>query len=114
MIDAGTFCYRVMPFDLKNTEDTYQRMVTDVFKGLIGSNMEAYMDNILVKNLSFEQYLRDLEEVFEVFKRYQIKLNLAKGIIGMKARKFLGFMVSKNGIKPNPAEAKGINEHKPT
>lgn len=69
MIDEGTFYYRIMPFNLKNTEATYQRMVTKVFRVLIRRNMQAYMDDILVKIFSFKQYLRDLEEVFTVLEK---------------------------------------------
>lgn len=61
VINNGTFYYRVMLFGLKNAIAMYQMMVTKVFKGLIGRNMEAYIDNMLVKNLSFEQHLKDLK-----------------------------------------------------
>lgn len=48
------FCYKVMPFGLKNADAIYQRMVTKVFRGLIGRNIEVYVDGILVKNISFK------------------------------------------------------------
>lgn len=43
------FYYKIMPFGLKNTGATYQRIVTKVFKGLIGKYMKVYMDHMLVK-----------------------------------------------------------------
>lgn len=54
VIDEGTLCYKVILFGLKNVDRTYQRMMTKVFKKLIRRNMEVYMDDILVKSLSFE------------------------------------------------------------
>lgn len=48
--DQGTFCYRVMPFGLKNARATYQRMVNNVFRNQIGRNLEVYVDDMLVKS----------------------------------------------------------------
>ena len=46
--DQGTYCYRVMPFSLKNAGETYQRLVNHMFKELIGRSMEVYVDDLLV------------------------------------------------------------------
>lgn len=54
VIDVGIFCYKIMPFDLKNVKPTYQKIVTKVFKGLISRNMEDYIDDMLVKSLLSE------------------------------------------------------------
>lgn len=106
--DVGTFYYRIIPFSLKNVEAKYQRMVTKIFKGLIGRNMEAYIDDILIKSLSFDKHIRDLEEVFEALRRNKMKLNLPKYEFGIKAGKFLRFTVSKNGIKLNLKKLKAL------
>ena len=45
----GTYCYKVMPFGLKNAGATFQRCVTKVFKPWIGRNMKVYMDDMIVK-----------------------------------------------------------------
>ena len=46
----GLFCYNVMPFELKNDGATYQRLVTKMFKPLLGKTMEVYIDDMLVKS----------------------------------------------------------------
>lgn len=79
-----------------------------VFKGLIKMNMEAYIDDILVKSNSFEQHLTNLVEVFRVFEVHRMKFNPIKCVFSMKAGKFLGFIVSKNCIKPNSKKLKAI------
>lgn len=58
VIYVGTFCYKVIPFNLENASATYHRMVTKVFKGLIRRNMEVHLDDMLVKSLSFKQNLK--------------------------------------------------------
>ena len=46
----GLFCYNVMPFGLKNTGATYQRLVTKMFKLLLGKTTEVYIDDMLIKS----------------------------------------------------------------
>ena len=45
----GTYCYRVMPFRLKNAGATCQRLVNKMFQKKIGASMEVYIDDMLVK-----------------------------------------------------------------
>jgi hypothetical protein len=58
----GTFCYEVMAFGLKNTGAIYQCIMNKYLKD-IGKNKEAYINDMLVKNMTFEQHLHDLQEV---------------------------------------------------
>ncbi|GAA0172198.1 hypothetical protein LIER_41299 [Lithospermum erythrorhizon] len=48
--EYGLYCWKVMPFGLKNAGATYQRMVNRVFKEQIERNMEIYIDDMLVKS----------------------------------------------------------------
>ena len=50
----GLYCYRVMPFGLKNAGATYQRLVNQMFYRQIGRNMGVYVDGILVKSKKVE------------------------------------------------------------
>ena len=60
IIDRETYCYKVMPFKLKNVRATYQRMVNKIFSNQIGQNMEAYVDYMMVKNTSMADHVNDL------------------------------------------------------
>ena len=59
-----TYYYQMMPFGLKNTGATYQRMVNKVFKDLLGEVMKAYVDNMIVKSKQDESHTKQLEKVF--------------------------------------------------
>ena len=56
----GLFYYEVMPFGLKNTGATYQRLVNHMFRPQIGRNVEVYVDDMLVKSLGEGKHLDDL------------------------------------------------------
>ena len=47
---TGNYYYRVMPFGLKNVWSTYQRIETRMFESQIGRNVEAYIDDMMVKS----------------------------------------------------------------
>ena len=46
----GLFCYRVIPFVLKNAGATYQRLMNRMFAPQIGRNVQVYVDDMLVKS----------------------------------------------------------------
>ena len=68
----GLFCYKVMPFGLKNAGATYQRLVNHMFRPQIGRNVEVYVDDMLVKSLDKGKYLDDLQETFDTLRRYNM------------------------------------------
>ena len=89
----GLFCYKVMPFGLKNVGATYQRLINKMFTHQIGRNVQVYVDDMLVKNLREDDHLDDLRETFNTLRSYNMKLNPNKCTFGVTVGKFLGFMV---------------------
>ena len=73
--DKGTYCYKVMPFGLKNTGATYQRLMYKIFEKQIGCNMEVYVDDILTKSVRADDHVADLSETFDNLRRCCLKLN---------------------------------------
>ena len=104
------YCYMVMPFRLKNTGATYQRLMTKIFKPLIGRTVEVYIDDIVVKSKTKSEHALHLEETFRLMKAYNMKLNPAKCAFGLNVGKFLGFMVTQRGIEVNPDQIRAIME----
>ncbi|XP_012836530.1 PREDICTED: uncharacterized protein LOC105957147 [Erythranthe guttata] len=105
---GGTYCYQVMPFGLKNAGATYQRLVDKVFAKQLGRNLEVYVDDMLVKSREATSHIADLAETFLTLRRYGMKLNPAKCSFGVCTGKFLGYMVTKQGIEVNPEKVKAI------
>ena len=104
----GTYCYRVMPFGLKNAGATYQRLVNRMFQKQIGATMEVYIDDMLVKSTKSDLHITHLSEAFQILRNYNMKLNPAKCAFGVSAEKFLGFIVNHKGIEGNPGKIKAL------
>ncbi|KAL0463262.1 UNVERIFIED_CONTAM: hypothetical protein Slati_0213800 [Sesamum latifolium] len=105
---GDTFCYVAMPFGLKNTGATYQRLMDKIFRLQLGRNMEVYVDDMLVKSKEANSHVEDLEETFVVLRKYLLKLNPGKCAFGVSGGRFLGFMVTQRGIEANPSKIKAI------
>ena len=109
----GTYCYRVMPFGLKNAGATYQRLVNRMFQMQIGASMEVYIDDMLVKSTTTKLHITHMSEEFQILREYNMKLNPAKCAFGVLARKFLGFIVNNRGIEANPDKIKVVLDMPP-
>ena len=66
IIDIGLYCHKAMPFSLKNTEVTYQRLVNWMFRDLIGKSMEVYVDDMLVKSKMIRDHIEHLNQMFNI------------------------------------------------
>jgi len=108
MTERSCYCYKVMPFGLKNAGATYQRLMDKVLASMLGRNVQAYVDNMVVTSLEKSRHVADLEELFVTIARYKLKLNPEKCIFGVEAGKFLGFLLSERGIEANPDKCAAI------
>ena len=99
--DHNLYCYKVMPFGVKNVGATYQRLVNMMFKEHIRKMMKVYMDDMLIKSKITSDHISHLADTFNILKTYRMKLNPLKCAFSMAFRKFLGFMVNERGIEAN-------------
>ena len=106
---VGNYHYKVMPFGLKNAGFTYQRMMMRMFESLLAKNIEIYIDDMMVKSKKVSKHLGDLQVIFEILRSYKLRLNASKCSFGVRSGKFLGYMVTHQGIEVNPDQIKAIN-----
>lgn len=109
----GVYHYRVMLFGLKNAGATYMRAMTTIFHDMIHKEIEIYVDDVIIKSRESSDPLSHLEKFFERLRKYNLKLNPAKCAFGVSAKKLLGFVVSRRGIKLDPLKIKEIQELPP-
>jgi len=94
MTDCDNLYYEIMLFNLKNTGVTYQRLVNYIFKGMLGRNVEVYVDEIVVKSDSCKQHIQDLKDVFQALRDHDMGLNPDKCAFGVEGGKFFGFKLT--------------------
>ena len=109
MTSRGSYCYKVMPFGLKNAGSTYQRLVNMMFADQIGRTMEVYIDDMLGKSLEAEDHISHLQQAFSTIQKYNLNLNPAKCSFGINSGKFLGYIVTHRGIEDNPTQIRSIH-----
>ena len=104
-----------MSFGLKNAGATYQRAKQLCFTNQLHRNVEAYVDDVVVKTKEFDSFIPDLEETFNSLRSFRWKLNPTKCVFGVPSGKLLGFIVSHRGIEANPEKINAImNMEAPT
>ena len=71
----GIYCYTVMPFGLKNTGATYQRMATTLLHDMMHNEVKVYVDDMIVKSKDRKGHIVNLRKFFERIKEYRLRLN---------------------------------------
>ena len=104
----GTYCYRVMPFRLKNAIATYQRVVTTLFHDMMYRDVKVYVDDMIVKSRDRANHLAALQRFFERIRQFRLRLNPKKLTFGVTSGKLLGHIVSERGIEVDPKKIRAI------
>ena len=99
IVEEGLYEFNVMPFRLCNAPATFQRLMHEILGDLIYTKAPVYIDDINIHSITFEQHLKDLEEVFNRIRKAGMKLKLEKCHFCFPEITFLGFVVGKEGIK---------------
>ncbi len=105
---TGLYDWTVMPFRLKNTTSTFIRTMSEVFKDLGSKFLKVFIDDLNVHNKSWGEHLQHLDAVLYKLREVNLKLNPSKCCFAAKTITFLGHMVSKEGIQPDPGKIEAM------
>ncbi|KAF8748682.1 hypothetical protein RHS01_10633 [Rhizoctonia solani] len=106
----GYYAYLRMPFGLTSAPTTFCEMVAKAFHGLIGEDLEVWMDDMAMGADDFDSGIAKLIRIFEKCRTHKISLSPGKTVLFMSEARFAGAMVSKEGIKPDLSKVKSILE----
>ena len=106
--DNNTFEFLYMPFGLVNAPSTFQRVMNTVFRDILNQNVGIYIDDVIVYSRDAEEHLLHLRQVFERLDARDLRLHPQKCKFMCEELKFLGFIISKDGIKPDPKRTEAI------
>ena len=87
--------------------------MTRMFNPQLGKNIEVYINDMVVKSKAESDHVSDLKSIFEVLREHKLCLNASKCSFGISLGKFLGYMVTHNGIEVNLDQIKAINDLQP-
>jgi len=105
----GQFEYLRMPFGLTNAPRVFQRFINHIFSELIRKNkILLYLDDILVTTVNIEEHLEILKKVFQLASRYKLEFRLDKCSFLFDEIKYLGYVVTRNGIRPSEENIEAV------
>ena len=102
VMHAGVYAYDVMSFGLCNALPCFQRLMSRVLHGLKWKLCLVYIDDVIIFAPTLEKHLSRLQLVFERLRQANLKLKPSKCYFVETSVNFLGFVVSANGISPDP------------
>jgi hypothetical protein len=100
----GIYEFTIMPFRLTNAPATFQRLMNEVLSDMLNNGVVVYLDDINVYSKTFEEHLEKLEEVFRRLKDAGLKLKPSKCFFAEPELAFLGHIISREGILPDPGK----------
>ena len=104
----GLFEFNVMPFGLCNAPATFQRLMDSVLAGLQWSSCLVYVDDVVIPGKAFEDHLRNLESVLSRLRAANLKLQPSKCAMARKKVRFLGHVISSEGISTDPEKTSKV------
>jgi len=104
----GNYNFKLMPFGLTNAPATFQREMNRILLPLIGNCLFVYINDIVVYSKSPEEHLKHLQQVFEIFSKYNLSLNLQKCKFFQEQVEVLSHVLSSTGLKTMPSKVQTI------
>lgn len=106
----GLYHWKRLPYGPINGPKALNRLMKIVFSGLTWKQLMIYFDDLFVYSPSFEQHLVDLDLVFSRIRAAHLKLQPSKCVFATQSIKFLGHVVTSEGIMPDPDKTQLIHQ----
>ena len=108
----GLYEFLVMPFGLNYAPATFQRLMNRVLQEFLGDFVAVYLDDIIIFTKgTFEQHMNYLQQVFEALRMTNLKIKLKKCHFCLPNIHFLGHVVGRDGIKPDPEKIEKVKNY---
>ncbi|KAL2091743.1 hypothetical protein ACEWY4_011541 [Coilia grayii] len=107
----GQFHFKVMPFGLRNAPASFQRLMETVLVHLKGRICFMYLDDIIIYSRDVQQHLQDIQQVFCALRKAGLTVNMKKSQFCRKSLKFLGHLVSAEGIQADPEKITAVQQY---
>lgn len=109
--ETGHYEFLRMPFGLKNSPPTFQRVMNNILRGIHNEICLVYLDDIIIYSTSLIEHVERLREVFNRLRNANFKVQLDKTEFLRKEVAYLGHVVTPQGVKPNPDKILAIKNY---
>ena len=106
----GLYIYNVMPFGLCNSPATFQRLMEKILRTLIGCGVLLYLDDVLIYAETLKELLDKLSQVLKLLAKAGLKCKAFKCSVFTQKVHYLGYMISKKIINPEPTKLEKISK----
>lgn len=110
VVPSGIYEFNRMPFGLKNAPMSFQMLMTKVLGSMNWKQALCFIDDILVFSQTFEQHLAHLDLLFQKLRDANLTLKPEKCHFALEKVKYLGHILSKNGIQVDKEKTKAVDE----
>ena len=101
--------FKSLPFGLSSAQDVFQDIMSEMFEDIEG--VEVVVDDMLIWGETEEHDAR-LEQVLKHARHRNLRLNKDKSQIKLEKISYIGNILSKDGLKPDPQKVKAIKTRK--
>ena len=111
----GSFTVKRLPMGYVNASEVFQKAMEDIILVELKRHVTVYVDDILITTSTFEKHVEVLQKLLKVFSRNGLTIQIDQSLICRKELKFLGFILTREGMKIRPDKCQTImNMPKPT
>lgn len=110
-VEHGRFEFLRMPMGLKNSPSTFQRVMDNVLRGLQNEVCLVYLDDIIIYGTSLQESINNLEKVLQRLRESNFKVQMDKSEFLKLETAYLGHVITREGIKPNPEKIAAIAKY---
>ena len=108
----GLFEYTVMPFGLCNAPGTFQAFINHILREYLDVFCTAYLDDILVYSTGIAEHKHHVKQVLQRLREAGLFLDIYKCEFNVTTVKYLGIIITTEGLEMDPSKVKAIKEWK--
>jgi hypothetical protein len=107
---SGTYRHTRLPMGHCNSSQIFMSTMNNLFRKLLYKNVLIYLDDILIFSSSLEEHMEVLQKVFDILRKADLKLKAIKCRFALKKIKFVGHIISEEGILPDPNKLQAVEK----
>jgi hypothetical protein len=108
---AGHYEFSWMPYGISNSPASFQRLIDNVMRNLIGPECWIFIDDVLIFSDSVEEHARRLSNALERFEKANLQLQPSKCVFAKDQVSYLGYTLSDRGIERSPEKVRAVQEY---